>query len=299
MKKPVFTGTCTAIVTPFTENSINFPLLYTLLERQIAAGVDAIVLCGTTGEASTMTEAEQLEVIREGVSYINGRVKVIAGTGSNCTEHAVRLSRKAEQCGADAVLVVTPYYNKATKIGLIEHYTAIADAVKIPVIAYNVPSRTGVDLSMEVYEALSKHPNINGVKEASGDIAKISRIIGRFGESFHVWSGNDDQNTAILALGGKGIISVLSNVFPEAAAHLTNAALEGDIKESARLQNSLMPIIDALFLEVNPIPVKEALAILGYDTRRMRLPLSPMSFANLERLKAALSGALLINQRYL
>ena len=292
MKQPVFTGTCTAVVTPFTDRGVNYDVLAALLDRQLAAGVEAVVLCGTTGEAAAMTEAEQLAVIRWGADYLRGRMTVIAGTGSNCTAHAVDLSRAAEEAGADAVLVVTPYYNKATPRGLILHYTAEADAVGIPVIAYNVPSRTGVDLPLSVCEALSAHPNINGVKEASGDLAKISRILGRFGEDFHVWSGNDDQNVPILSLGGQGVISVLSNVCPGEVHDMVSAAHRGDFRAAAAEQNRLMPLIDALFCEVNPIPVKAALDLLGFDVGTPRLPLCPMEPEHLSRLRAALRSCL-------
>ena len=292
MKQPVFTGTCTAVVTPFTDRGVNYDVLAALLDRQLAAGVEAVVLCGTTGEAAAMTEAEQLAVIRWGADYLRGRMTVIAGTGSNCTAHAVDLSRAAEEAGADAVLVVTPYYNKATPRGLILHYTAVADAVGIPVIAYNVPSRTGVDLPLSVCEALSTHPNINGVKEASGDLAKISRILGRFGEDFHVWSGNDDQNVPILSLGGQGVISVLSNVCPGEVHDMVSAAHRGDFRAAAAEQNRLMPLIDALFCEVNPIPVKAALDLLGFDVGTPRLPLCPMEPEHLARLRAALRSCL-------
>lgn len=292
MKQPVFTGTCTAVVTPFTDRGVNYDVLAALLDRQLAAGVEAVVLCGTTGEAAAMTEAEQLAVIRWGADYLRGRMTVIAGTGSNCTAHAVDLSRAAEEAGADAVLVVTPYYNKATPRGLILHYTAVADAVGIPVIAYNVPSRTGVDLPLSVCEVLSAHPNINGVKEASGDLAKISRILGRFGEDFHVWSGNDDQNVPILSLGGQGVISVLSNVCPGEVHDMVSAAHRGDFRAAAAEQNRLMPLIDALFCEVNPIPVKAALDLLGFDVGTPRLPLCPMEPEHLSRLRAALRSCL-------
>lgn len=292
MKQPVFTGTCTAVVTPFTDRGVNYDVLAALLDRQLAAGVEAVVLCGTTGEAAAMTEAEQLAVIRWGADYLRGRMTVIAGTGSNCTAHAVDLSRAAEEAGADAVLVVTPYYNKATPRGLILHYTAVADAVGIPVIAYNVPSRTGVDLPLSVCEALSAHPNINGIKEASGDLAKISRILGRFGEDFHVWSGNDDQNVPILSLGGQGVISVLSNVCPGEIHDMVSAAHRGDFRAAAAEQNRLMPLIDALFCEVNPIPVKAALDLLGFDVGTPRLPLCPMEPEHLSRLRAALRSCL-------
>jgi len=289
MKKPVFTGTCTALVTPFTENGINYDTLYALLDQQMDAGVEAVVLCGTTGEAATMTEAEQIEVIRNGCAYIGGRMTVIAGTGSNCTAHAIELSREAEAAGANAVLVVTPYYNKATPAGLIRHYTAIADSVRIPVIAYNVPSRTGVNMTLPVYEALSRHPNINGVKEASGDLAAISRTIGKLGDNFFVWSGNDDQNVPILSLGGKGVISVLSNVCPELVVELVSACQRGDFSMGAKQQNQLMPLIDALFCEVNPIPVKTAMNLLGYEAGPLRLPLCEMEPEHLLRLQEQLA----------
>lgn len=285
MKKPVFTGTCTALVTPFLGSSVNHEVLFSLLDRQIAANVDAVVLCGTTGEASTMSDEEQIEVIRRGSSYVAGRMTVIAGTGSNCTAHAVELSKAAEEAGADAVLVVTPYYNKATPKGLILHYTAIADAVGIPVIAYNVPSRTGVDIPLSVYEALSRHPNINGVKDASGNLGRISHAIGQLGEDFHVWSGNDDQNVPILALGGKGVISVLSNVCPAKVVQLVNACLKGNVQIGGALQNKLMPLIEALFCEVNPIPVKAAMERLGFQVGLPRLPLCPMIPEHLELLE--------------
>lgn len=285
MKKPVFTGTCTALVTPFLGSSVNHEVLFSLLDRQIAANVDAVVLCGTTGEASTMSDEEQIEVIRRGSSYVAGRMTVIAGTGSNCTAHAVELSKAAEEAGADAVLVVTPYYNKATTKGLILHYTAIADAVGIPVIAYNVPSRTGVDIPLSVYEALSRHPNINGVKDASGNLGRISHAIGQLGEDFHVWSGNDDQNVPILALGGKGVISVLSNVCPAKVVQLVNACLKGNVQIGGALQNKLMPLIEALFCEVNPIPVKAAMERLGFQVGLPRLPLCPMIPEHLELLE--------------
>ena len=285
MKKPVFTGTCTALVTPFLGSSVNYEVLFSLLDRQIAANVDAVVLCGTTGEASTMSDEEQIEVIRRGSSYVAGRMTVIAGTGSNCTAHAVELSKAAEEAGADAVLVVTPYYNKATPKGLILHYPAIADAVCIPVIAYNVPSGTGVDIPLSVYEALSRHPNINGVKDASGNLGRISHAIGQLGEDFHIWSGNDDQNVPILALGGKGVISVLSNVCPAKVVQLVNACLKGNVQIGGALQNKLMPLIEALFCEVNPIPVKAAMERLGFQVGLPRLPLCPMIPEHLELLE--------------
>ena len=290
MKKPVFTGTCTALVTPFDRSGVNYEVLFSLLDRQIAANVDAVVLCGTTGEASTMSDEEQLEVIRRGSSYVAGRMAVIAGTGSNCTAHAAGRSKAAGDAGADAVLVVTPYYNKATPKGLIRHYTEIADAASVPVIAYNVPSRTGVDIPLSVYEALSRHPNINGVKDASGNLGRISHTIGLLGEDFHVWSGNDDQNVPILALGGKGVISVLSNVCPAKVVHLVNACLKGNVRIGGGLQNQLMPLIEALFCEVNPIPVKAAMERLGFPVGLPRLPLCAMEPEHLQLLEKQLEA---------
>lgn len=294
MKKPVFTGVATAIVTPFCEDGINFRELYRLIDRQLAAGIPAIVLCGTTGESSTMTEEEQLSVIENGCGYIAGRAVTIAGTGSNDTAHAVHLTKEVCRLGADAALVVTPYYNKATEQGLIHHYSEIADASAIPIITYNVPSRTGVNLSLRVCEVLSQHDNINGIKEACGDIAKISRIIGTMGNAFYVWSGNDDQNTAITALGGKGAISVLSNVCPAETRQMVDPVFSGSVQKAAEMQNQMMPLIDALFSEVNPIPVKEALAMMGYDTSLLRLPLCPMQDRTRIRLKDALQEAKVI-----
>ena len=288
MKKPVFTGTCTALVTPFTDDGVDFPAFYRLLDLQLSAGVEAVVLCGTTGEASTMTKEEQLEVIRRGCDYVKGRITVIAGAGSNATAHAVEMSREAERAGADAVLIVTPYYNKASPEGLVRHYTAIADAITIPVIAYHVPSRTGVTMGLSVYEALSRHPNINGVKEAGSDLGLVSRTIGKLGGDFHVWSGNDDQNVPILSLGGKGVISVLSNVCPKAVHDMVTACLRGNYAAGAALQNRFMPLIDALFCEVNPIPVKTALNLLGWGAGPLRLPLCGMTEAHLTLLKERL-----------
>ena len=292
-QKTLFRGIATALATPMTSSgAIDYDAYGRLIDWQIESGVTGLVTCGTTGEASTMTAEEHRQTIAFAVKRAAGRVPVIAGTGANCTEKAVELTRFACAAGADACLVVTPYYNKATPRGLILHYTAVADAVGIPVIAYNVPSRTGVDLPLSVCEALSTHPNINGVKEASGDLAKISRILGRFGEDFHVWSGNDDQNVPILSLGGQGVISVLSNVCPGEVHDMVSAAHRGDFRAAAAEQNRLMPLIDALFCEVNPIPVKAALDLLGFDVGTPRLPLCPMEPEHLSRLRAALRSCL-------
>lgn len=288
MKQPVFTGVCTALVTPFLGSSINYPMLEQLLKRQMEAGIETVVLCGTTGESPTLTDSEKIEIFRRAKQYVGDNCKILAGTGSNNTEHAVMLSKAAEAVGADGLLVVTPYYNKATSEGLLGHYSAIAGAVHIPVIAYNVPSRTGVDIPVEVYACLAKIPNLAGVKEASNDIRKIAKIREACPPDFTVWSGNDDQIAAVMALGGQGVISVLSNVAPLETQALAEAALNGDFDTAADLQIRLLPLIEALFCEVNPIPVKAAMKLIGYDCGGCRLPLTPMSRENFEKLRILL-----------
>lgn len=288
MKQPVFTGVCTALVTPFLGSSINYPMLEQLLKRQMEAGIETVVLCGTTGESPTLTDSEKIEIFRRAKQYVGDNCKILAGTGSNNTEHAVMLSKAAEAVGADGLLVVTPYYNKATSEGLLAHYSAIAGAVHIPVIAYNVPSRTGVDIPVEVYACLAKIPNLAGVKEASNDIRKIAKIREACPPDFTVWSGNDDQIAAVMALGGQGVISVLSNVAPLETQALAEAALNGDFDTAADLQIRLLPLIEALFCEVNPIPVKAAMKLIGYDCGGCRLPLTPMSRENFEKLRILL-----------
>ena len=285
MNKPFFTGVCTALVTPFLENRVNYPMLEILLQRQLEAGIRAIVLCGTTGEASTLSDGEKIEMIRRGKNFVGKRCKIIAGTGSNDTSHAVRLSQAAESAGADALLVVSPYYNKATTEGLVAHYMAIAGSVKIPVILYNVPSRTGLDVPVSVYQQLSLVPNIVGVKEANTDIRKIMKIRRTCGQDFAVWSGNDDMTVPVVSLGGRGVISVLSNVCPVEMAAMTNAALDGDFDSAAALQLELDPLSEALFSEVNPIPVKAAMKLIGYDCGGCRLPLTELDQTNLQRLQ--------------
>ena len=285
MNKPFFTGVCTALVTPFLENRVNYPMLEILLQRQLEAGIRAIVLCGTTGEASTLSDGEKIEMIRRGKNFVGKRCKIIAGTGSNDTSHAVRLSQAAESAGADALLVVSPYYNKATQEGLVAHYMAISGSVKIPVILYNVPSRTGLDVPVSVYQQLSLVPNIVGVKEANTDIRKIMKIRRTCGPDFAVWSGNDDMTVPIVSLGGRGVISVLSNVCPVEMAAMTNAALDGDFDSAAALQLELDPLSEALFSKVNPIPVKAAMKLIGYDCGGCRLPLTELDQTNLQRLQ--------------
>ncbi len=285
MNKPFFTGVCTALVTPFLENRVNYPMLEILLQRQLEAGIRAIVLCGTTGEASTLSDVEKIEMIRRGKNFVGKRCKIIAGTGSNDTSHAVRLSQAAESAGADALLVVSPYYNKATQEGLVAHYMAISGSVKIPVILYNVPSRTGLDVPVSVYQQLSLVPNIVGVKEANTDIRKIMKIRRTCGPDFAVWSGNDDMTVPIVSLGGRGVISVLSNVCPVEMAAMTNAALDGDFDSASALQLEMDPLSEALFSVVNPIPVKAAMKLIGYDCGGCRLPLTELDQTNLQRLQ--------------
>lgn len=288
MKKPLFTGACTALVTPFLDDRVNYPMLEQLLRRQIDAGIEAVVICGTTGESPTLLDAEKLELFTRAKGYVGDSCKIIAGTGSNSTAHTVQLSAAAQECGADGLLIVTPYYNKATADGLYDHYLAVAKAVQIPVIAYNVPGRTGVDIPLSVYEKLSKIPNLIGTKEASTDITKTIKILSRCGDNFTVWSGNDDMIVPMMALGAKGVISVLSNVIPTQTQIMCRAALAGDFDTAAALQIEFQPLIEALFSEVNPIPVKEAMKIIGFDCGGCRLPLSPMSEANRKKLRDTL-----------
>lgn len=290
MKKPLFTGACTALVTPFLNGKVNYPMLEQLLKRQMEAGIQAVVICGTTGESPTLADSEKLEMFRRAKRYVGDNCLIIAGTGSNCTEHAVALSKAAESVGVDALLVVSPYYNKATDEGLIAHYSAIAGAVHIPVIVYNVPSRTGVDIPVDVYKCLSVIPNLAGVKEASTSITKIAKIKAACPPDFALWSGNDDQAAVVMALGGQGVISVLSNVLPVETQAMAKAALDGDFDTAADLQIRMLPLIELLFSEVNPIPVKAAMKLIGFDCGECRLPLTPMSRENLEKLKKLLSA---------
>lgn len=285
MKNHLFTGVCTALVTPFLNGEVNYPMMEQLVRRQIAAGIPAVVICGTTGESATLSDPEKLELFRRAKKAAGGSCLIIAGTGSNSTEHAVELSKAAETAGADALLVVSPYYNKATPEGLVTHYSAVAASVHIPVIVYNVPSRTGLDIPVSVYRCLAQIPNIAGVKEASPDITKIPKIKAACPDGFSIWSGNDDQATAVMALGGTGVISVVSNLLPEKTLAMVEAARNGDFDTAADLQIRLLPLIELLFAEVNPIPVKAAMKLLGYDCGECRLPLTPLSHSNLKKLK--------------
>lgn len=280
MKKRLFTGLCTALVTPFLEGEVNYPMLDVLIRRQISAGVQAIVLCGTTGESATLSDEEKLHIFRRGVKAAEGACKIIAGTGSNDTRHAMELSRQAQRCGVDGLLVVTPYYNKATQTGLVKHYGLIADSVDIPVIAYNVPSRTGVDMGVAACRELAKMPNIFGLKEASTDIVKAARIIAECGLDLPLYSGNDDQTVAVMALGGQGVISVASNVAPLKMNAMVTAALNGDFDLAGLMQRKLLPLTDLMFCQVNPIPVKAAMKAVGYDCGECRMPLDGLSPEN-------------------
>lgn len=286
----IFKGAGVAIVTPMMPTGeVNYDKLDELLEEQIAQGTDAIIICGTTGESSTMTHGEHLKTIKFAIDQVKGRIPVIAGTGSNCTETAVMMSKEADSYGADGLLVVTPYYNKATQKGLITHYTAIASEVKAPIIMYNVPSRTGCNLAPETVAALVRNvDNIVGVKAASGNLSQIAKTMYLADGNMELYSGNDDQNIPIMSLGGIGAISVLSNIAPKETHEMTTKYLEGDVKGAAALQLKAIPLIEALFCEVNPIPVKAALNLMGKDVGPLRLPLTDMEPANVERLRKAM-----------
>ena len=289
MKQPIFTGSGTAIVTPFTNDSVDYPALGRLLDFQLEGGADAIIVCGTTGEAVTMSYVERMRAIETVVRHVDGRVPVIAGTGSNSTENAITLSKDAVLAGVDGLLVVTPFYNKATQRGLIRHYTAVANAVTRPVILYHVPSRTGVRCTAETYAALAKHPNIAGVKEAGGDLALVQKTRELCPEDFYIWSGNDDETAPIMLFGGKGVISVAANVVPREMHELTAACLRGDFTAAGRMQLKLRKLCEALFWEVNPIPVKTALAMMGYCQEVFRSPMCEMEPENRERLRGVLA----------
>lgn len=289
MKKTIFTGSATALVTPMREDlGVDFEALGRLIEFQISAGTDALVIAGTTGEPSTMTEAEQLDVIAESVRLTAGRVPVIAGVGGNCTDKAARLSKAAQRLGADALLHVTPYYNKTSQRGLYEHFKACAAETDLPVILYNVPARTGMTIEPETYEKLSKIGNISAIKEASGDFTKIARTMALCGDQITLYSGNDDQATAMMALGAKGLISVLGNVVPGDVHRMCRSFLDGDLEESRRLQLYYMKLIGVLFSDVSPIPVKQAMNEMGLSVGPVRLPLYPMGADAADKLNGVL-----------
>ena len=291
MKNTVFTGVATAIVTPLTEKGIDYESFAKLIEWQIAEGVDAIVAVGTTGEGSTLTDAEHREAIKFCVDQVKGRVPVIAGTGSNDIAYAVDLTKFACEAGADAMLLVTPYYNKATQNGLLQSFLAIADASTKPCILYNVPSRTGCNLLPQTVAELAKHPNIVAIKEACGNMSQIAEVAALCGDEIDIYSGNDDQIVPVLSLGGKGVISVLSNVLPKETKEICTRFFEGDVKGSCALQLKLLPLINTLFCEVNPIPVKAAVSAMGFGENYLRLPLTPMEAKNEERLLSLMREA--------
>jgi len=286
MKNTVFTGAATAIVTPLTKDGIDYQAFARLIEWQIAEGIDAIVAVGTTGEGSTLTDGEHKEAIRFCVEQVAGRVPVIAGTGSNDTAYAIELTRYACEVGADAMLLVTPYYNKATQRGLIESFRAVADISTKPCILYNVPSRTGCNLTPASCAVLAEHPNIVAIKEASGNISQIAELARLVGDKMDIYSGNDDQIVPILSLGGKGVISVLSNVLPKKTSEMCKMFMSGDVAGARKLQLDLLPLVDALFSEVNPIPVKAAVAAMGYCENYLRLPLTTMEPEHEQKLLA-------------
>lgn len=284
MKKTIFTGCGTAIATPFTEDGINYEEFGKLIENQIENSVDAIIVCGTTGESTTMSEEEKKEVIKYSINKINKRTKVIIGTGCNNTKKAIEMSKFAEEVGADALLVVTPYYNKATQAGLVAHYKAIAESVNIPIIMYSVPSRTGVNILPETCLELSKIDNIVAIKEASGNISQVAKIASLCGDDLDIYSGNDDQIVPILSLGGKGVISVLSNIMPKYTHDMVYEYLNGNLEKATKMQLEVIELIDMLFCEVNPIPVKYALNVMGYNFGVPRLPLTELSKPNQEKM---------------
>lgn len=297
MKKTIFTGAGVAIVTPMNpDESINFDRLGQIIDNQIENGTDAIVICGTTGESATMTDQEHVDCIEYAVKRVNGRVPVIAGAGSNHTSYAVWMSKEAKRVGADALLHVTPYYNKTSQTGLIRHFNAVADATDLPIILYNVPSRTGVNITPSTYRELAKHPNIVAAKEASGNISQIAQIAQACGDELDLYSGNDDQIVPLLSLGAKGVISVLSNIMPRETHDICRLFFEGKIAESRALQLKLLPLINALFSDVNPIPVKEAMNMMGWECGECRLPLVSMQPQAKEHLRVLMQEQGLIKE---
>lgn len=293
-KKKVFTGAGVALITPFLNGNVDYKSLETILEQQIAGGTDAIIVCGTTAEPATLTDKEHKDIIAFCVEKVNHRVPVVAGTGSNHTDYAIELTQFAKDAGADAVLLVTPYYNKASQKSLVRHFETIADAVDIPNILYNVPSRTGLNISLGAYKELAKHPNIVAAKEASGNLSTILQVMEACGDDLAIYSGNDDQIVPLMAMGAIGVISVLSNVMPRETHEMTQLCLEGKIREAAKLQLKYLPLINGLFMQVNPIPVKAAMAKMGFCSGEMRMPLCEMDDEDNEKLYALMRDAKLI-----
>lgn len=287
-KTPLFQGSCTAIVTPYTERGVDYERLKKNLDYQYESGTAAVVVCGTTGEAATQSVDEHNELVRFTVQTVGGRMKVIAGVGSNNTQTALRFAENAKAAGADGILMVTPYYNKTSQKGLIEHFTAVADRVEIPLILYNVPSRTGIGIAAETYQALARHPNINGIKEASGDFALIYKTRSLCGDELTLWSGNDDNIVPMMAMGAKGVISVASNIVPAVVAKLCSLCLEGSFQDAMALFARYNALFGALFIETNPIPVKAAMKLLGTDSGLLRLPLTEIGDEHLQKLKTVM-----------
>ncbi len=288
MKTPVFTGSGVAIVTPFKDGKVNFEKLAELIDFQIKGGTSSIIICGTTGESATQSLEEHAATVDFCVKHTKGRVPVIAGAGSNDTMASKYLCQHAEKSGADALLIVTPYYNKATQKGLIKHYTTLADCVNIPIILYNVPSRTGCGFTAETYYELSKHPNINGVKEASGNFTLVNTAMSMCGDDLYFWSGNDSDALPMMSLGAKGVISVIANLMPELTAKICEYALNEDFVSARKLHLEYVQLMESMFIEVNPIPIKTAMNLVGMDAGELRLPLCEMEPANLEKLKKAM-----------
>lgn len=288
MKQTVFTGAAVAIVTPFDENGINFDKFGEIIDFQIENSTDAIVVCGTTGESATMPDEEHISAIKYCVERVAGRVPVIAGAGTNDTPHCIKLSKAAEECGADALLLVTPYYNKATQKGLIKHFKTVAESVSLPIVLYSVPSRTGVNITPQTVKELSKIENIVGIKEASGNISQVAKIAELCGDNIDIYSGNDDQIVPVMSLGGKGVISVLSNIVPKDTHDIVAKYLSGDTKGALALQLKYLELIDALFCEVNPIPVKTAMNMMGQNVGPLRMPLCEMEEQNEQKLRGVL-----------
>lgn len=288
MKTPLFKGSCTALITPLNEHGIDYEQLKKNIDFQFENGTSAIVICGTTGENAVQSQEEHDELVRVAVNHTAGRMKVIAGIGSNNTLHALRNAQNAKAVGADGVLMVTPYYNKSTQKGLVEHFRYVADRADIPMILYNVPSRTGIGIAAETYKALSEHPNINGIKEASGDFTLIGKTRALCGDDLYIWSGNDDNTVPMMAMGALGVISVASNLLPGALAKLCALCLEGDYKAASELYAKYAALFAALFIETNPIPVKTAMRLCGLDSGLMRLPLTDMSEEHLAVLQSRL-----------
>jgi len=293
-KTPIFEGSCTAIVTPYQEGGIDYEKMGQLIDFQAENGTSALVVCGTTGENATQDVDEHAELLRFAHKYNRGRMKLIAGIGSNNTNTALHLGKEAEAAGYDGVLMVTPYYNKTTQAGLVQHFTYVADRVNVPMVLYNVPSRTSIGITADTYKILSEHPNINGAKEASGDFSLFSKTRYLCGDALNIWSGNDDQTVSMMALGAKGVISVASNVIPKAMSELCAAALKGDFATAQAIHLKYADLFSTLFVETNPIPVKTALNLMGMNVGHLRLPLVNMSEKNLETLKASMRNVGLI-----